>query len=148
VPLAFTTAKAVKYWNGSSWVGSQDFGAVKIWNGSAWQGVGIRPYADVVLTTFSPDGGATSPGTYLSDSQYATMASVTISASASVVWNWTIGGGAGQSSVLNGGSASSIQFYLPYTGFGGSSDSFFLVNASNGVETKYWEVYLEVISFD
>jgi hypothetical protein len=144
--LQFYQSRAVKYWNGSSWVGSQDFGDVKIWNGSAWQVVGIRPYADFALTTFSPDGGASYPGTLLTDSQYASMASVTISASASVVWNWTIGGGAGQTSVANGGSASSIQFYLPYTGF--AADSFFLVNASTGAETKYWEVYLEIQSFD
>jgi hypothetical protein len=117
-----------------------------MWNGTAWQYVGIRPYADVALTTFSPDGDASYPGTYLSDSQYASMASITISASASVVWNWTIGGGAGQSTVLNGGSASSIQFYLPYTGV--AADSFFFVNASTGAETKYWEVYLEITSFD
>ena len=146
MPLTFLSAKAVKYWNGSSWVGSQDFGDVKMWNGSTWQGVGIRPYADVALTTFSPDGGASAPGTYLSDSQYSSMASVTISASASVVWNWTIGGGAGQATVANGGSASSIQFYLPYTGF--TADSFFLVNASTGAANKYWEVYLESLTFD
>ena len=145
MPLAFTTAKAVKYWNGSSWVGSQDFGAVKMWNGSTWQVVGIRPYADVALTTFSPDGGATSPGTYLSDSQYNTNASVTINASASVVWNWNVTG-AGEATVVNGGSASSITFTLPYSGF--SYDSFFLVSASNGSETKYWEVYLESLTFD
>ena len=145
MPLAFLSAKAVKYWNGSSWVGSGDFGDVKMWNGSTWQYVGIRPYADVALTTFSPDGGASAPGTYLSDSQYSTSAGVSISASASVVWNWTVTG-SGQASVANGGSASSIDFVLPYVGF--SYDSFFLVSASTGAANKYWEVYLEVISFD
>lgn len=145
MPLAFTTAKAVKYWNGSSWVGSQDFGAVKMWNGSTWQVVGIRPYQDIPLVTFSPDGGATSPGTYLSDTQYNTAASITINASASVVWNWSVTG-SGQATVVNGGSASSITFTLPYAGY--SYDSFFLVNASTGAETKYWEVYLESLTFD
>jgi hypothetical protein len=86
-----------------------------------------------------------SPGTYLSDSQYNTNASVTINASASVVWNWNVTG-AGEATVVNGGSASSITFTLPYSGF--SYDSFFLVSASNGVETKYWEVYLESLTFD
>ena len=145
MPLTFLSAKAVKYWNGSSWVGSGDFGGVKMWNGSTWQYVGIRPYADVALTTFSPDGGASAPGTYLSDSQYSTSAGVSISASASVVWNWTVTG-SGIASVANGGSASSIDFVLPYVGF--TTDSTFLVSASTGAANKYWEVYLEVINFD
>ena len=146
MPLTFLSAKAVKYWNGSSWVGSQDFGAVKMWNGSTWQVVGIRPYADVALTTFSPDGGASYPGTYLSDSQYNTGASITINASASVVWNWSADNSNGGASVVNGGSASSITFTLSYAGY--SYDTSFVVNASNGAETKYWEVYLESLTFD
>ena len=118
-----------------------------MWNGSTWQYVGIRPYADVALVTFSPDGGASAPGTLLSDSQYLSSASVTISASASVVWNWTVTGYGGvTASVVNGGSGSSITFTLPYSG--SSSDSTFLVEASTGAVDKYWEVYLEVISFD
>jgi hypothetical protein len=48
VTLQFTSPKLVKYWNGSAWAESQDFGSkIKIWNGSAWQYVDIRLYADV-----------------------------------------------------------------------------------------------------
>ena len=46
--LQFTSPKLFKYWNGSAWAESQDFGSkIKLWNGSAWQYVDIRPYADV-----------------------------------------------------------------------------------------------------
>ena len=45
--LQFTVPKLVKYWTGSAWAESQDFGNIKMWNGSTWQVVGIRPYADV-----------------------------------------------------------------------------------------------------
>ena len=46
--LQFTSDKLVKYWTGSAWAESQDFGSkIKLWNGSAWQYVDIRPYADV-----------------------------------------------------------------------------------------------------
>ena len=46
--LQFTSPKLFKYWNGSAWAESQDFGSkIKIWNGSAWQYIDIRPYADV-----------------------------------------------------------------------------------------------------
>lgn len=45
--LQFTSAKLVKYWTGSAWAESQDFGYIKMWNGSTWQYVDIRPYADV-----------------------------------------------------------------------------------------------------
>jgi hypothetical protein len=54
--------------------------------------------------------------------------------------------GSGEASVVNGGSASSITFTLPYSGF--SYDSFFLVSASTGAANKYWEVYLESLTFD
>jgi hypothetical protein len=47
VALQFTVPKLVKYWTGSAWAESQDFGNIKMWNGSTWQVVGIRPYADV-----------------------------------------------------------------------------------------------------
>jgi hypothetical protein len=47
VALQFTVPKLVKYWTGSAFAESQDFGYIKIWNGSAWQYVDIRPYADV-----------------------------------------------------------------------------------------------------
>ena len=45
--LQFTSPKVVKYWTGSAWAESQDFGYIKMWNGSTWQYVDIRPYADV-----------------------------------------------------------------------------------------------------
>ncbi len=141
MPLTFMTAKAVKYWNGSSWVGSQDFGDIKMWNGSAWQAVGIRPYADVPLVTFSPDGGTSGSPTYLSDSQYSTQATVTISASSSVVWNYTGGDGFnGYASIGSGGSGSSITFFAAYTG--GYNNQQFNVSASTGAETKYWFIDL------
>ena len=139
MPLAFTTAKAVKYWNGSSWVGSQDFGAVKMWNGSTWQYVGIRPYQDIPLVTFSPAGGTVGSPTYLSDFSYDSPASVTISASSSVVWTYSGGDGVnGYANFGSGGSGSSITFYAAFTG--GYNFQQFSVSASTGAETKYWTV--------
>jgi hypothetical protein len=139
VPLAFTQARAVKYWNGSSWVGSQDFGNVKLWNGSTWQTVGIRPYADIPLVTFSPDGGTSGSPTYLADYQNDAAAAVTISASSSVVWNYSGGDGFnGYATVASGSSASSITFYALDTG--GFNEQIFNVSASTGAETKYWYV--------
>lgn len=146
MPLAFSTAQAVKYWNGSSWVGSQDFGAVKMWNGSSWQYVGIRPYQDIPLVTFSPDGGTSGSPTYLSDNQYSTQATVTISASSSVVWTYTGGDGFnGYASFGSGGSGSSITFFAAYTG--GYNNQQFNVSASNGATTKYWFIDLTSDSF-
>lgn len=145
MPLTFTTAKAVKYWNGSSWVGSQDFGAVKMWNGSTWQYVGIRPYADVPLVTFSPDGGTIGSPTTLEDYQNDAAASVTITASSSVIWTWSLApGGTAYATVASGGSASSITFVAEDTGGGGYNQAEFSVSASTGAETKYW--YVTVIS--
>ena len=139
MPLTFLSAKPVKYWNGSSWVGSGDFGAVKMWNGSTWQYVGIRPYADVALTTFSPDGGTASSPTYDTVTNYAFQASYTITASSSVVWTYTGGDGVnGYASVGSGGSAASITFTAGYTG--GYNEQTFNVSASNGAETKYWVI--------
>ena len=144
--LTFLSAKPVKYWNGSSWVGSGDFGAVKMWNGSTWQYVGIRPYADVALVTFSPAGGTSGSPTELYDTQYNTFASVTITASSSVVWTYTGGDGYnGYATVGSGGSASSITFYAADTG--GFNEQTFNVSASNGAETKYWLVGLSSDSF-
>ena len=141
MPLTFLSAKAVKYWNGSSWVGSGDFGGVKMWNGSTWQYVGIRPYADVALVTFSPDGGTSGSPTALSDYQYETFASVTITASSSVVWTYTGGDGFnGYANFASGGSGASITFYAGDTG--GYNFQEFNVSASNGAETKYWIVSL------
>ena len=145
MPLVFTSAKAVKYWNGSSWVSSQDFGAVKIYNGSAWQYVGIRPYADVPLVTFSPDGGTIGSPTTLEDYQNDAAASVTITASSSVVWTWTQTAGSpftSYASVASGGSASSIAFVAEDTD--GYNQAEFSVSAETGAETKYW--YVTVIS--
>ena len=51
MPLQFTSPKVVKYWTGSAWAESQDFGNIKMWNGSIWRVVDIRPYADVTLET-------------------------------------------------------------------------------------------------
>lgn len=138
MPLAFLSAKPVKYWNGSSWVGSQDFGAVKMWNGSTWQYVGIRPYADVALVTFSPAGGTVSSPTVDTGINYGASASYFITASSSVVWNWTTTDFNGYASVSSGGSASSIELVAAYTG--GYNEQTFNVSASNGAETKYWTI--------
>lgn len=147
MPLAFSTAKAVKYWNGSSWVGSQDFGAVKMWNGSTWQYVGIRPYADIPLVTFSPDGGTSGSPTYLSDNQYNADAVVTITASSSVVWTYTGGNGTtGYANFGSGGSGSSITFRAVFTN--GYNNHQFNVSASDGATTKYWFVDLTSDSFN
>ena len=56
--LQFTSAKLVKYWTGSAFAESQDFGNIKLWNGSTWQHVGIRPYADIVSETQTVTVGA------------------------------------------------------------------------------------------
>jgi hypothetical protein len=137
--LGFYGARLVKYWNGSSWAQSQDFGNVKMWNGSTWQVVGIRPYADIPLVTFSPAGGTSGSPTYLSDYQNDNAAAVIISASSSVVWNYSGGDGStGYATVGNGGSASQIIFYAQDTG--GFNEHTFNVSASTGAETKYWVV--------
>jgi hypothetical protein len=114
-----------------------------MWNGSTWQYVGIRPYADVALVTFSPDGGTSGSPAYLTDYQVGFTASVTINASSSVVWTYTGGDGfSGYASVASGGSASSITFYAEMTsGYNGQQ---FSVSASNGAETKYW--YVDIAS--
>ena len=146
MPLTFISAKPVKYWNGSSWVGSQDFGNVKMWNGSTWQTVGIRPYADVTFT-FSPDGGTSGSPTVITDFQYNTDASATITASSSVVWTYTGGDGYnGYATVASGGSGASITFYASYTG--GYNQQIFSVSASNGAETKYWYIDITSYSFE
>jgi hypothetical protein len=148
VPLAFVTPKVVKYSTGAgtTWVESQDFSRVKIWNGSSWQYIGVRPYADLPLVTFSPDGGAAAPGTFLSDSEYSGYSFVTISASTSVVWSWTVDNANGLATVVSGGSASSITFLLIHNGT--ARDTTFSVNASNGADNKYWEVFLESLTFE
>lgn len=146
MPLAFLSAKAVKYWNGSSWVGSQDFGAVKMWNGSTWQYVGVRPAADVALVTFSPDGGTVSSPTFDTGIAYGSQAGYTITASSSVVWNWTTTDFNGYASVSSGGSASSIELVAAYTG--GYNEQTFNVSASNGAETKYWVITVISESFE
>lgn len=146
MPLTFISAKPVKYWNGSSWVGSQDFGAVKMWNGTAWQYVGVRPYMDVLLVTFSPAGGTVGAPTGLSDYQVGMAAAVTISASSSVVWNYTGGDGFnGYASIASGTSATSITFYADYTG--SINYQTFSASASNGAETKYWAIDLSSEGF-
>lgn len=141
MPLVFLTSKAVKYSTGAgtSWVGSQDFGNVKMWNGSEWRVVGIRPYADVALVTFSPTGGTVSSPTFDTAINYGASASYFITASSSVVWNWSgTDGFNGYASVSSGSSASSIELVASYTG--GYNEQTFYVSASDGAETKYWTI--------
>ena len=150
MPLAFVTPKIVKYSTGAgtTWVESQDFGYVKVWSGSppSWQYIGVRPYADLPLITFTPSGENSPPGAFFSDSQYSGLSLVTLNASTSVVWNWTADNGNGTATVVNGGSASSITFLLFHNG--SARDTTFLVNASNGAVNKYWEVFLESLTFE
>lgn len=50
--LIFTSSKLVKYWTGSAWAESKEFGgAIKLWNGSQWRIVQIRPYANIASET-------------------------------------------------------------------------------------------------
>lgn len=138
MPLQFYQPRAVKYWNGSSWVGSQDFGGVKMWNGSIWSHVGIRPYADFVSATFTPAGGASAGSpTYLED--YAsTFAAVTISCTQSAVWTHN---GSFYSSVASGGSSSSITFSVSSQG-----SVFVDIQCSaiaDGGAPQYWSISLE-----
>lgn len=146
MPLNFTSAKVVKYWNGSSWVESQDFGKIKVWDGSAWKYTGVRLYDDIALVTFSPDGGTFGSPTELADYAYETQATVTITSSSSVVWTYTGGDGYnGYASFASGGSGSSITFFAAYTG--GYNNQQFNVSASNGATTKYWFIDLTSDSF-
>lgn len=64
--LQFSSPKLVKYWTGSAWAESQDFGGyIKIWNGTAWQYVaGARPYFDVPTVNFTTSLTEGSEGTY------------------------------------------------------------------------------------
>jgi hypothetical protein len=145
VPLTFATPKVVKYSTGAgtTWAESQDFGYVKVWNGSSWQYIGVRPYMDVPLITFSPAGGTSGSPTEISDYQYNTFASATITASSSVVWTYSGGDGYnGYATVASGSSSSSITFYASYTG--SYNQQIFNVSASNGAETKYW--YIDITS--
>ena len=145
MPLTFISAKPVKYWDGSAWQSSQDFGYTKMWNGSEWRIVGIRPYADIPLVTFDPDGGTSGSPTFLSDYQFGFSASVTITASSSVVWDYAGGDGInGYASISSGASASSITFYAELTG--GYNRQEFNVSASTGAETKYW--YVDLVAED
>ncbi len=148
MPLVFTAARPVKYWNGSSWVSSRDFGSIKMWNGSTWQYVGIRPYADVALVTFSPAGGTISSPTFDTAEAYGSQAGYTITASSSVVWTWDNGGGGfdGYASVASGSSASSIELVAAYTG--SNNEQTFNVSASNGAETKYWVITVTAYTFE
>lgn len=95
------------------------------------------------LVTFTPAGGPSGTPVNLSDIQTDASASVTITASASVVWNWSmVNGTTGSSvSVANGGTGGSITFTVnlgPSTRY-----ATYTVNAFDGVNTKYWTVYVE-----
>lgn len=117
-----------------------------MWNGSTWQYVGIRPAADVALVTFNPAGGTISDPTFDTAEAYGSQAGYTITASSSVVWNWTSNDFNGYASVGSGGSASSIQLIAAYTG--GFNEQTFDVSASDGAETKYWVITVTSYSFE
>lgn len=149
MPLTFTSPKVVKYSTGAgtTWAESQDFGFVKVWNGSSWQYTNVRPYDDVALVTFNPEGGTISSPTTDSAFAYGSQAGYTITASSSVVWTWTGGDGFnGYASVASGSSASSIEFVAAYTG--GYNEQVFNVSASDGAETKYWIISVISESFE
>ena len=138
MPLQFYQSRAVKYWNGSSWVGSQDFGAIKMWNGSTWQVVGIRPYADFASASFSPAGGASAGSAEILSDTGQNFASVTISCTENAVWTHN---GSFYASVASGGSASSITFSIFSQG-SEFADIACSATAAGGAP-QYWEIYLE-----
>jgi len=128
---------ALKVWNGSSWVSATG----KIWNGSSW----VTFFSPV---TFSPVGSLIfNERPTLEDVATETTAQITITASSSVTWNWTGSGGSvgfpATVSVVNGGSASSIQFSLPWNG-NFTTSAAFEVEAAN----RYWRVELQMETYD
>ncbi len=141
--LVFSGNKAFKYWNGSSWVSSRDFGNVKMWNGSTWRHVGIQVGQDIAVT-FSPDGSTSSGSpTYLSDYNiYPSSATVTINASIPATWTYSYTNDAPSVSVASGGSANSITFTL-YSDFYSYLSSTISLSGSAAGTTKYWTIQLD-----
>lgn len=92
-------------------------------------------------TTYTPAGGTSASPVALSDYQLDGPASVTITASASAVWNWTeTVGTLGTCNVANGGSATSITFTLNNGATAGQIlDSGFSCNSGG----KYWTITLQ-----
>ena len=94
--------------------------------------------------TFTPEGGLSSASpVMLSDwAGGGAAASVRIQCSPSAVWSWTkIGSTAGITSVVNGGSATSILFSLPNNGYTIRQTNW-NVSATAGGITRYWSVEL------
>lgn len=99
--------------------------------------------AQDIAVSFSPDGG-TSAGapTYLEDyDQYPALASVTVSCSASAVWNWSYSGDAPISSLGSGGSATSITFSLSSDYYISYNSTISLSGTAGGI-TRYWSISL------
>lgn len=95
--------------------------------------------------SFSPDGGSSSGAGAVTLSDFVThpgTASVTITCSASAVWNWTKTGSAqGVSSVATGGSSTSITLSLPSSGTVLRATTFNLNGTAGGI-TKYYTVQI------
>lgn len=143
MPLIFSGNKFLKYWNGSSWQSSRDFGRIKVWNGSSWVRAGLQVYEDIAVT-FSPDGG-TSAGapTFLSDyAIYPASSSVTVSASVPATWVHSYTGDAPIASQSSGSTASSINFTLPSDFYSYFSSTITLSGSASGV-TRYWQISLQ-----
>lgn len=99
---------SVKYWSGSSWLSPGYFGKLRMWDGSQWRVVEPIVAEASGFASFSPPSG------YLQDLTYdgSTSASVTITATTSVVWTWTRDAAIGTASIASGGSGTSITFSL------------------------------------
>jgi len=100
------------------------------------------------FVTFSPVGSLTFiDRPILENIGYEAQAEITITASSSVVWNWTQEGGTGAFpagvTVANGGSNSIIRFYFPWNGSSPRQVAW-EVNAGG----YYWRVELLHETFD
>jgi hypothetical protein len=105
----------------------------------------FRGTTKVVSAAFTPPGGASAGTAVLLEDVQSTDAAVSISCTQNATWTYS-GGGAGSSvSIVSGGVNTIITFYLT-TDFNPRNVSF-IVSATAGGVTQYWEVYLEVQGF-
>lgn len=107
---------------------------------SQFNGLSVGP-----SVTFTPVGGASAGFPAYLEDVASTDASVSISCTENATWTYS-GVGAGSSvSIGSGGSNFIITFYLTTT-FNPRNVTF-IVSATAGGVTQYWEVYLEVQGF-
>lgn len=98
--------------------------------------------------TFTPPGGTSPLDRWYAESIDLFYAEVTISCSEPALWVWTQSGAA-ESSVGNGGTASSITFFVGSSNGGGGTQSgtFTVQGTANGV-TRYYTVFVEAQTTD